>query len=168
MEEESSFVGSGETRDELYKSIKSYSKVLNSLFGHSEESKPKLMLCRKRLIIECVKLLFTDPDFFLEKNIFQLLWKEGFHIFIERYRKLITAEDDSNREEYDRFIKSSISTLQDFYEKIFQEQCVDDANRTEESKLFFSIVTKQRCLFTILIYLGDLERYPVSQRMTFV
>lgn len=43
-----------------------------------------------------------------------------------------------------------------------------DANRTEESKLFFSIVTKQRCLFTILIYLGDLERYPVSQRMTFV
>ncbi len=42
-----------------------------------------------------------------------------------------------------------------------------DANRTEESKLFFSIVTKQRCLFTILIYLGDLERYPVSQRMTF-
>lgn len=95
MEEESSFVGSGETRDELYKSIKSYSKVLNSLFGHSEESKPKLMLCRKRLIIECVKLLFTDPDFFLEKNIFQLLWKEGFHIFIERYRKLITAEDDS-------------------------------------------------------------------------
>lgn len=48
MEEESSFVGSGETRDELYKSIKSYSKVLNSLFGHSEESKPKLMLCRKR------------------------------------------------------------------------------------------------------------------------
>ena len=30
------------------RSIKSYSKVLNSLFGHSEESKPKLMLCRKR------------------------------------------------------------------------------------------------------------------------
>ncbi|KAK8803488.1 hypothetical protein WA158_001182 [Blastocystis sp. Blastoise] len=114
------------------------------------------MLGRKKLLSYCAKLLFMDPDFFLEHGVLQLLWKECFHTFIERFRKLV-SEDETVRSEYNEFIQESIKTMKDIYDRIEKEECIED--HMSENTYRFSRNIKQKCLYNMNIYLGDLERY---------